>query len=126
MQVAEPTITSPLPPFSQAGALPKDPAERSAVELNLSEMPVDELREQIRKNRVTFPAQVPVFSKHDRSDVQRQLVQLYFLFGWSGPRIGIRFGLRRIGRAYITSIEQLTRCGQNIAYNREIGFVLRM
>jgi hypothetical protein len=95
MQVAEPTITSPLPPFSQAGALPKDPAERSAVELNLSEMPVDELREQIRKNRVTFPAQVPVFSKHDRSDVQRQLVQLYFLFGWSGPRIGIRYGLRR-------------------------------
>jgi hypothetical protein len=95
MQVAEPSITSPLFPFPQAGALPKDPAGRSAVEPNLTEMPVDELREEIRRNRVTFPAQVPVFSKHDRSDVQRQLVQLYFLFGWSGPRIGIRYGLRR-------------------------------
>ena len=95
MQIAESITAPPLIPFPQATALPKDPAERSSVELNLSEMPVDELREAIRTNRVTFPAQVPVFSKHDRSDVQRQLVQLYFLFGWSGPKIGIRFGLRR-------------------------------
>jgi hypothetical protein len=95
MQVAEPSITSPLFPFPQAGAIPEDPAERTTVEPNLTEMPVDELREEIRKNRVTFPAQVPVFSKHDRADVQRQLVQLYFLFGWSGPRIGTRYGLRR-------------------------------
>jgi len=95
MQVAEPSLT--FPPFAipQAGVLPKDLAAPSDVEPNLSEMPADELREEIRKNRVTFPAQVPVFSKHDRSDVQRQLVQLYFLFGWSGPRIGIRYGLRR-------------------------------
>jgi hypothetical protein len=95
MQVAEPSIASPLFPFPQEPVAAKDPAERSAVEPNLSDMPVDELREAIRENRVTFPAQVPVFSKHDRSDVQRQLVQLYFLFGWSGPRIGIRYGLRR-------------------------------
>jgi hypothetical protein len=95
MQVAESSLASPTFPFPEAAVLPNDPAERSAVEPNLYEMPVDELREAIRKNRVTFPAQVPVFSKHDRSDVQRQLVQLYFLLGWSGPRIGIRYGLRR-------------------------------
>ena len=95
MQVAEPSIAFPLFPFPQADKLPADPAGSRAVEPNLSEMPVDELREAIRRNQVTFPAQVPVFPKHDRSDVQRQLVQLYFLFGWSGPRIGIRYGLRR-------------------------------
>jgi hypothetical protein len=95
MQVAEPSTASSSFPFPQSVALPKDSAERSALEPNLSEMPVDELREAIRKNQFTFPAQVPVFSKHDRSDVQRQLVQLYFLFGWSGPRIGVRYGLRR-------------------------------
>jgi DNA-binding transcriptional MerR regulator len=59
-------------------------------------MPIDELREAIRKNQVSFPAQVPTFPKHDRSDVQRQLVQLYFVCGWSGPKIGVRYGLRRL------------------------------
>jgi hypothetical protein len=96
MHVAEPSLASPLFPVPQAGALPKDPAAASAVQPNLSEMPIDELREAIRKNQVTFPAQVPTFPKHDRSDVQRQLVQLYFLLGWSGPKIGVRYGLRRL------------------------------
>jgi hypothetical protein len=96
MQVAEPFLASPLFLFLQAGAQPKDPAERSAAEPNLSEMPIDELREAVRKNQVTFPAQVPTFPKHDRSDVQRQLVQLYFVMGWSGPKIGVRYGLRRL------------------------------
>jgi hypothetical protein len=69
---------------------------QSAAEPNLAEMPIDELREAIRKNQVTFPAQVPTFPKHDRYDVQRQLVQLYFVLGWSGPKIGVRYGLRRL------------------------------
>jgi Transposase len=94
MQVAEPSLASLRFPFPQAET--KEPAAASAIEPNLSEMPIDELREAIRKNQVTFPAQVPTFPKHDRSDVQRQLVQLYFLLGWSGPRIGVRYGLRRL------------------------------
>jgi transposase len=96
MQVAEPSIAFPLIPFPQGDAEQKAPVERSAVEPNLSEMPIDELRDAIRKNQVTFPAQVPTFPKHDRSDVQRQLVQLYFVLGWSGPKIGVRYGLRRL------------------------------
>ena len=96
MQVAEPSLASPLLAFAQADVAPKDSTERSAAEPNLSEMPIDELREAIRKNQVTFPAQVPTFPKHDRSDVQRQLVQLYFVMGWSGPKIGVRYGLRRL------------------------------
>jgi len=115
MQVAEPSTASSSFPFPQSVALPKDSAERSALEPNLSEMPVDELREAIRKNQVTFPAQVPVFSKHDRSDVQRQLVQLYFLFGWSGPRIGVRYGLRR------SRIQQILNAWKRRAV--ELGYI---
>ncbi len=96
MQVAEPNLASPRFPVPQADAAAETPAERRAVEPNLSEMPIDELREAIRKNQVTFPGQVPTFPKHDRSDVQRQLVQLYFVMGWSGPKIGVRYGLRRL------------------------------
>jgi hypothetical protein len=56
---------------------------------------LNELRQEIRHNRVSFPSQVPVFAKHDRPDVQRKAVQLYFLFGWSCQRIAQRHGLLR-------------------------------
>jgi hypothetical protein len=56
---------------------------------------LNELRRKIRQNRVSFPSQVPTFPKHDRPDLQRKAVQLYFLFGWSCSRIGIRLGILR-------------------------------
>jgi hypothetical protein len=56
---------------------------------------LNELRLKIRQNRLSFPAQVPTFVKHDRPDVQRKAVQLYFLFGWSCQRIAERHGLLR-------------------------------
>lgn len=56
---------------------------------------IDQLRSAIRKNRVSFPSQVPVFSKHDRPDLQRKIVQLYFVLGWSCPDIAVRHGLIR-------------------------------
>jgi hypothetical protein len=54
-----------------------------------------ELRGWIRRNRVSFPSQVPTFPKHDRPDLQRKTVQLYFLFGWSCNRIAQRYGVLR-------------------------------
>jgi hypothetical protein len=56
---------------------------------------LNELRRRVRQNRVSFPAQVPTFRKHDRPDVQRKAVQLYFLFGWSCNKIAQRLGLLR-------------------------------
>ena len=56
---------------------------------------LNELRRKVRQNRVSFPSQVPIFAKHDRPDVQRKAVQLYFLFGWSCQRIAQRHGLLR-------------------------------
>ena len=54
---------------------------------------IDRLRAAIRDNRVSFPSQVPVFSKHDRPDLQRKIVQLYFVLGWSCNDIARRHGL---------------------------------
>jgi hypothetical protein len=70
--------------------LRNDP-ENSTIEA----LSLDALRKAVRENRVSFPAQVPVFEKHDRADLQRKLVQLYFAFGWSCSAIGKRYGLLR-------------------------------
>jgi len=68
---------------------------RSQSTENIEEFSLNELRRKIRQNRVSFPAQVPTFPKHDRPDLQRKTVQLYFLFGWSCDRIAQRHGLLR-------------------------------
>jgi hypothetical protein len=56
---------------------------------------LDRLRQGIRSNRISFPAQVPIFEKHDRPDLQRKIVQLYFVLGWSCSSIALRYGLIR-------------------------------
>jgi hypothetical protein len=68
----------------------------SVSDTRLSEMRLDHLRHAIRKNQVTFPSQVPKFTKHDRPDLQQKLTQLYFVLGWSAARIGARFGISRL------------------------------
>jgi hypothetical protein len=65
------------------------------MDRNIERLKINTLRDAIRSNRISFPSQVPVFPKHDRADLQRKMVQLYFLFGWSCSRIGTRYGLRR-------------------------------
>jgi DNA-binding transcriptional regulator LsrR (DeoR family) len=86
----------------------------------------------VRQNRISFPSQLPTFSKHDRPDVQRKAAQLYFLFGWSCARIAQRYALprqrvqqilstwkrRAVQMGYIQEIPpalppiELPRCGQ--------------
>jgi len=68
---------------------------RSQSTENIEDFSLNELRRKIRQNRVSFPAQVPTFAKHDRPDLQRKTVQLYFLLGWSCDRIAQRHGLLR-------------------------------
>jgi hypothetical protein len=62
---------------------------------SIEELSLGELRAKIRRNRVSFPSQVPIFAKHDRPDLQQKTVQLYFLFGWSCSRIAQRYGVLR-------------------------------
>jgi hypothetical protein len=51
------------------------------------------LRAAICGNQVSFPAQVPVFEKQTRPDVQWRVVQLYFVRGWSFVDIARRYGV---------------------------------
>jgi two-component system KDP operon response regulator KdpE len=67
-----------LPPFDQT---------------RLDGLRIDGLREAIRSNRVSFPSQIPTFERHDRPDLQRKLVQLYFVLGWNCETIASRYGL---------------------------------
>ena len=69
--------------------------QRAASSENIEAFTLNELRRKVRQNRVSFPSQVPIFPKHDRPDLQRKAVQLYFLFGWSCNRIAQRYGVLR-------------------------------
>ena len=53
---------------------------------------IDEMREALRNNEISFPNPVPTFERHDRPDLQWRLVQLYFVRGWSCERIAERYG----------------------------------
>jgi len=64
-------------------------------EPKIQDLRLDQLRSEIRANRISFPAQVPVFEKHDRPDLQRKIVQLYFVLGWKCNNIAARYGLIR-------------------------------
>jgi hypothetical protein len=65
------------------------------MDRSIEKLTINALREAVRSNRISFPSQVPVFPRHDRADLQRKMVQLYFLFGWSCSRIGARYSLPR-------------------------------
>ena len=65
----------------------------AAEETKLEYQGLRQLRRAIHRNRVSFPAQVPTFGKHDRPDLQRKLVQLFFVCGWSCHRIAQRYDL---------------------------------
>jgi hypothetical protein len=65
----------------------------ASEETRLEHQDLRQLRRAIHRNRVSFPSQVPTFGKHDRPDLQRKLVQLYFISGWSCNRIAQRYDL---------------------------------
>ena len=61
--------------------------------IQLEGLRIDQLREALRLNAVSFPSQVPVFDRADRQDRERKVVQLYFILGWSTARIAVRYDL---------------------------------
>jgi hypothetical protein len=91
--------------------------------INLLSLP--RLRAAIRSNRVSFPSQVPTFAKHDRPDLQRKVVQLYFVLGWSCSDIGARYGLirQRVQQILSTWKRRATEMGyvQHIPLSEELG-----
>jgi hypothetical protein len=66
------------------------------IEENGGSLPdLRQLRAAIRKNLVTFPREVPVFSKAPRPEIQWRIAVLFFVRGWSCPDIGRRYGFRK-------------------------------
>ena len=88
-----PVVPNGIRPLSRTRRNPR--SEKPARAERIEDFSLSELRHKVRQNRVSFPSQVPIFAKHDRPDIQRKAVQLYFLFGWSCKRIAERHGLLR-------------------------------
>ena len=61
--------------------------------MNELRMNIDHLRQAIQANRISFPAQVPIFECQSRADIQWRVVELYFIRGWSCSRLGQRYGV---------------------------------
>jgi len=95
------TMANPVVPASTLPKNTRPHRERNsyraarAEKTEIQNLRLNELRQRIRQNRVSFPSQVPTFAKHDRPDIQRKAVQLYFLFGWNCQQIAQRHGLLR-------------------------------
>jgi len=53
------------------------------------------LRRAVQENQVSFPAQVPVFEKQSRPDLQRKIAVLYFVRGWTMTDIATRYSFAR-------------------------------
>ena len=111
-------MTAVLPSAREPLAIPRALVNAVTIEANLYDMRIDDLRDAIRKNQVSFPSQVPTFPRHDRPDLQRRLVQLYFNFGWSGSKIGARYGLSRL------RVQQILNTWKRRAV--EVGYVQRV
>ncbi len=86
---------------------------------------LDQLRAAVHNNLVSFPSQVPIFERHDRPDLQRRIVQLYFTFGWSCATIAARFGLlrQRVGQVLSTWKRRAVETGYIQFIPRENGSI---
>jgi hypothetical protein len=118
MQLVEERLASYHIPFPQVDESPEGSANADPAQMTLDEMRIGNLRHAIRKNQVSFPSQVPTFPKHDRPDLQRKLVLLYFVFGWSARRIGLRYGLSRSRAQQI--LNTWRRCAVDAGYVQSV------
>jgi|SRR5579871_4885233 len=64
-----------------------------ALAETLTELSLDQLREAIRSNSVSFPSPVPWFRAQGHPDLQWRLAQLYFVLGWDCNQISAKFGI---------------------------------
>jgi len=60
---------------------------------DIQQIDISKLRSAIRANWVSFPSQVPTFPGSGEADMQRRLVQLYFVSGWRCSTLATRYGV---------------------------------
>lgn len=68
---------------------------RTQREVPISSERLPRLRLAIQTSRLSFPAQVPVFSRQYRPDAQWRIATLYLVQGWSCERLAERYGVTR-------------------------------
>jgi hypothetical protein len=68
-------------------------SDTKARDMNLALIGNTMLRAAIRRNLVSFPSQIPAFTKG--GDAQKRVVQLYFVLGWPSKAICDRYGLTK-------------------------------
>jgi hypothetical protein len=56
-------------------------------------MSLGRLRMAIRKNRISFPSQIPCFACQPKAHIQWRLAALFFIHGWPCTDLGPRYGL---------------------------------
>jgi Sigma-70, region 4 len=59
--------------------------------VEIDQMSLRRLRRAIQENEISFPAQVPIFPKQSRADIQWRVVELYFVRNWSPRGIAQRY-----------------------------------
>jgi hypothetical protein len=93
-------MSAPAVVKSRRARTSRRPLGDTLLTKDLMDLRLDELREAIRANLVSFPSAPPTFAKHDRPDLQWKLVELYFVMGWNCEPIAERYGLirQRIGQ----------------------------
>jgi len=60
----------------------------------LSLLRINQVRQALRENAISFPSPVPTFERHDRPDLQWRLVLLYFVRGWDPQQIAARHAMK--------------------------------
>lgn len=74
-------------------AAPPSRMQTLVTDMNLALIGNTVLRVAIQCNLVSFPAQIPAFTKG--GDEQKRIVQLYFVRGWPAKAICERYGLTK-------------------------------
>jgi hypothetical protein len=102
--------------------LAKDSNYKAAFETTLAQRShpdhIDSVRDAIHTNRISFPAQIPVFAHQFRPEIQRRLVDLYFIRNWSTKQLAERYKVtpRRIQQ----SLQNWADCAIACGYLQEI------
>ncbi len=75
---------------------PREAGSNSRVRnQKIEELAINILRKAIHANLIRFPSQAPIFPTRGASDLQRNVIDLYFGQGWSTAQIATRYELRR-------------------------------
>jgi hypothetical protein len=60
---------------------------------DLARAGLDQLREAIRSNSVSFPSSAPAFEKRGRAELQWRFAVLYFVRGWDCKGIASKYSI---------------------------------